>query len=81
MYMTANYASALNNVGCAPGYPAQQMLRIEQQGGFGCRLSMAHLDLRGWRELLMNNHDGQVYTLGMAANSLEVVSIQPSSLS
>ena len=81
MYMTANYASALNNLSYGSGYPTRQVLRIERQGGFGCRLSMAQLDLRGWRELLMNNHDGQVYTSGMAANSLEVVSIQPSSLS
>jgi len=79
--MTPNYARALNNLGYVRGYPARQMLRIEQLDRFGCRTSMAQLDLRGWRELLMNDHDGQVYASGMAANSLEVVSRQLSSFS
>jgi hypothetical protein len=68
--ITANYARALNNLGYASGYPARQVRRIEQPEEFGCRTPMTQLDLRGRGELPVNDHDGQIYSSGMAVSPL-----------
>lgn len=68
--MTANGAKALNNPAYTPEHSARQVRRNERPEGVGCRTLRDQLRLRGQRELLVIDHNGQSCASGTTASPL-----------
>jgi hypothetical protein len=62
--MTANNATALNNVGFAPDHPGRRVYSVKQPEGLSYGALMVLLDITVGQELLITDHHGHSYTSG-----------------